>query len=260
LTLTGGQGFIDPDDNAFATDAWLVDTATDPFKYTLVSRNDAGMQSDRDSIAGPVSDDGSLVAFQSQSTNLGGSDRFDNIYVRDLTAGTTRLVSIPPGGGEFDVESKDPSMSADGLVVGFHNFRGAFVRDMRPTADLAVSMVDDPDPVVERNLVTYTVTVDNLGPGTTTNTTLVDTLPADPTFVSATTDDGTCVRDANDNSGGVLTCDLGTLATGQQATVTIVLEPRREGTIGNTATVDAAQADPATANNSAGQTTTVTPR
>jgi hypothetical protein len=35
------------------------------------------------------------------------------------------------------------------------------------------------------------------------------------------------VRDVNGNSGGVLTCELGTIAAGGQATVTIMVEPRQ---------------------------------
>ena len=99
---------------------------------------------------------------------------------------------------------------------------------MRPAADLAVSIEDSPDPVLERDQVTYTVTVDNLGPGQAPNTRLVDTLPANPTFVSATASQGSCERDVTSNRGGVLTCELGTIAAGRQATVTIVVATRRE--------------------------------
>ena len=45
LTFTArSDGFIEPDTNGFNDDVWLVDTQTDPFTYTLVSRNDAGEQ------------------------------------------------------------------------------------------------------------------------------------------------------------------------------------------------------------------------
>ena len=149
-----------------------------------------------------------------------------------------------------------------GVVVAFHlPFLDTFVRDMRPAADLAVSIQDSPDPgLLERHQVTYTVTVDNLGPGQAPNTRLVDTLPADPTFVSATASQGSCVRDVTSNRGGVLTCGLGTIAAGGQATVTIVVATRREDPITNTATVNAGAPDPNANNNSDTETTTVTPR
>lgn len=256
---TGADGFITPDTNGFNEDAWLVDTQTG--SYMLVSRNDAGEQANEISHAGPVSNDGNLVAFESRGTNMDGPSRFGfHIYLRDVQAGTTRLVSIPPGGGEFTNDTTDPSMTPDGDVVGFHNLSDVFVRDMRPAADLAVSIEDSPDPVLERDRVTYTVTVDNFGPGEATNVTIVDTLPADPTFVSVDASQGGCVRAINSNSGGVLSCDLGSIAADGEATVKIVLSPRREGTITNTATVRASQPDANTANNGATESTTVTPR
>ncbi|HEX2177643.1 MAG TPA: CARDB domain-containing protein [Nocardioidaceae bacterium] len=263
VTFTAGSdGFITPDDNDFSDDAWLVDTQTDPFTYTLVSRNDAGAQANEESNAGPVSNDGNLVAFESRGTNLDGPTRFGfHIYLRDVQAGTTRVVSVAPDGGEFGRESRQPAMTPDGRVVGFHNpFFDTYVRDMRPAADLAVSMSDSPDPVLERDQVTYTVTVDNNGPGKATDVSLVDTLPVDPTFVSAAASQGTCARDVNSNSGGVLTCDLGTLASGESATVLIVVSPRRAEPITNTATADTGAPDPNTANNTASETTAVQPR
>jgi uncharacterized repeat protein (TIGR01451 family) len=263
LTFTAASdGFITPDDNGFHDDVWLVDTQTDPFTYTLVNRNDAGKQANEESQAGPVSNDGNLVAFESRGTNLGGPTRFGfHIYLRDLQAGTTRVVSVAPDGGEFGRESRQPAMTPDGRVVGFHNpFFDTYVRDMRPAADLAVSMSDSPDPVVERDQVTYTVTVDNHGPGEATAVSLVDTLPVDPTFVSAAASQGTCARDVNSNSGGVLTCDLGSVASGERVTVLIVVSPRRAEAITNTATADTGAPDPNTANNTASETTAVQPR
>jgi uncharacterized repeat protein (TIGR01451 family) len=263
VTFTAGSdGFISPDTNGFHDDVWLVDTQTNPFTYTLVSRNDAGEQANEESEAGPVSDDGNLVAFESRGTNLDGPAAFGfHIYLRDLQAGTTRLVSVAPDGSPFGQESSQPAMTPGGGVVAFHlPFFDTFVRDMRPAADLHVSIEDSPDPVLERDEVTYTVTVDNLGPGEAPNTTLINILPADPTFVSAIASQGSCVRDGNGNSGGVLTCELGTIAAGGQATVTIVLEPRAEEPITSTVTVNAGAPDSNTANNSDTETTTVTPR
>ena len=263
LTFTAdSDGFITPDTNGFHSDVWLVDTQTNPFTYTLVSRNDLGEQANEISLAGPVSNDGNLVAFTSRGTNLDGPARFGfHVYLRDLQAGTTRVVSVAPDGSEFGQESTQPAMTPDGQVIAFHNrFFDTFVRDMRPAADVGVSISDLPDPALERGQVAYTVTVDNLGPGAAPNTTLVDTLPVDPTFVSVVASQGTCVRDINGNSGGVLTCDLGTIAANGQATVTIVVEPRREGVITNTATVNAGAPDPNAANNSDTETTTVAPR
>jgi uncharacterized repeat protein (TIGR01451 family) len=124
------------------------------------------------------------------------------------------------------------------------------------SADLAVTKTDSPDPVLVGQNLTYTVTVANGGPDPATGVTLTDTLPANVTYVSATPSQGSCSQAA-----GVVTCPLGTIAASGSATVTIVVTPQvaAVGTITNTASVTAVEADPNGANNSASQNTTVNP-
>jgi uncharacterized repeat protein (TIGR01451 family) len=83
---------------------------------------------------------------------------------------------------------------------------------------------------------------------------VTDTLPAGVTFVSASSTQGTCT-----NASGTVTCHVGSLAVGANATITItVITPGRPGSITNSATVTADQPDPNTANNTASVTTSVT--
>ncbi len=53
-----------------------------------------------------------------------------------------------------------------------------------PVALLSVTKTDSPDPVAAGANLTYTITVQNLGPSTAPNVSLSDTLPAGTTFVS----------------------------------------------------------------------------
>ena len=55
---------------------------------------------------------------------------------------------------------------------------------MAATADLAVTKVDSPDPVVAGANLTYTIGVTNLTAAEATTVSLSDTLPANTTFVS----------------------------------------------------------------------------
>jgi uncharacterized repeat protein (TIGR01451 family) len=263
--------FISPDTNGFVEDAWLVDRQTGD--YVLVGVNDAGQQGDDSTFAGDVSDDGRFVTMVSRATNFGGPANFrENIYLRDRTAGTTRIASVASDGTEGDLDSIQPSMTPDGQVIVFASRSSTFVpetqdffaydifaRDMRPQADLVVTQTDSPDPVTARGQVTYTVTVANGGPGGATSVTLVDQLP-DAVFVSATANQGTCTRDGKGQRGGVLTCDLGSIAVGGSTTVTIVVSPSRAGTITNTATARANEPDADQADSTASETTTVVPR
>ena len=128
-------------------------------------------------------------------------------------------------------------------------------------ADLAVSKIDTPDPVFSGGPdLTYTITVENNGPATATGVTVTDTLPAEVSFLSATSSAGQC--DAMPDTAGVLACGLGDLASGSNATVTLVVEPAvvaDTSTITNTVDVVANEEDPTPANNSAVEDTTVNP-
>jgi len=115
--------------------------------------------------------------------------------------------------------------------------------------DLAVTQTAAPSPVQVGLPVTYTITVTNNGPGTATGVTVTDTLPTTPTntFDSVTPSQGTCTAP----SGGVFTCDLGTIVNGGSATITLVLTPLAEGMLGNTVAVAGNESESTTVNNSA---------
>ena len=64
---------------------------------------------------------------------------------------------------------------------------------------------------------TWTIGVHNAGPSAADGAVVTDTFPAGFTIVSATTDSGTCTHAGQD-----LTCTLGTIAAGGDATITVV--------------------------------------
>jgi uncharacterized repeat protein (TIGR01451 family) len=125
------------------------------------------------------------------------------------------------------------------------------VKDPRE-ADLSITKADSPDPVLSGQELTYTINVSNAGPSAT-GATLRDTLPAGVTYVSATASQGVCSQ-----SGGIVTCGLGEVASDELVTVTIKVKPQGDSrTITNTATVDSTVPDSNVANNTATETTDV---
>jgi uncharacterized repeat protein (TIGR01451 family) len=127
--------------------------------------------------------------------------------------------------------------------------------DPRPPPDLSIEKSDSPDPAAIGKTLTYTLEVDNHGPAGAAGVTVADSLPSRVRFGSASATQGTCAH-----SNGVVTCQLGALAAGSSATVTIKVIPRNVGTLINSATVQGTQEDPNPANNTDTESTTVRSR
>jgi uncharacterized repeat protein (TIGR01451 family) len=120
--------------------------------------------------------------------------------------------------------------------------------------DLAIGMVDVPDPVVIRSNLTYVISVTNRGPSTASGVVINDTLPAGVSVVSTNSSQGSISV-----SGSTVTCALGNMNNGARATLTVVVTSTNSGTIFNTANVTGDQADPDASNNSATAATVVSP-
>jgi uncharacterized repeat protein (TIGR01451 family) len=121
-------------------------------------------------------------------------------------------------------------------------------------ADLSLAKSDSPDPVFAGQTLSYRLNVRNDGPSNAAGVTVTDELPADVSFDSAAPSQGSCSE-----SGRTVRCGLGALATGASATIAIRVTPRAEGTLTNTATVEAIEGDPNPSNNAASASTTVNP-
>jgi uncharacterized repeat protein (TIGR01451 family) len=113
------------------------------------------------------------------------------------------------------------------------------------TVDVAVTKTVARPTVAVGSNATFTARVSNNGTSTATNVSFIDTLPAGLTLVSAASTQGSC------GSSAPLTCNLGTIAAGATATITIVARATEPGTLVNRATVTSSEADTNLANNSA---------
>ena len=108
-----------------------------------------------------------------------------------------------------------------------------------------------------------TASVVNNGPATAHNVVLTDTLPSGLEISSTYCDVGACqtpVLSSLGNcsvSGNKITCDLGAMAAGATANITIPVEPTGTGSLIDTASVTATETDPNLTNNTASLTQTV---
>ena len=110
-----------PDKGGADVDVYCRDTRLGV--TTKISVGFAGA-ADGSSYQGVISADGRFVAFVSEATNLTGRrDRNGtvDIYLRDLAAGATSLVSQSVDGDPANGPSRNPAISADGGVVVFQS-------------------------------------------------------------------------------------------------------------------------------------------
>lgn len=121
-------------------------------------------------------------------------------------------------------------------------------------ADLAITKTAGGGPFFATLPMTFNIGVSNAGPNAASAVVVTDVLPAGTTLVSATPSQGSC------SGTTTVTCSLGVIANGGNATIVLRINPSASGPLSNTATVtDAPRPDPNAANNSSTATVTVGP-
>ncbi len=118
-----------PADTNAHTDVYVRDTVA--ASTTLASVSSGGTLGDGSSFLAVISADGGRVAFMSDATTLVADDtnHMTDVFVRDLTAGGTSLVSVADSGDQGDLRSELPAISADGAVVAFRSASTTLVPD-----------------------------------------------------------------------------------------------------------------------------------
>src|SRR5205807_4348450 len=114
---------LGPTDNNNFTDLYVRDLVAGT--TSLVSINAAGTATGNSTSDSPVmSGDGRYVAFESAASDLvsGDTNNTWDVFVRDLVAGTTTLVSVNAAGtGTGNAQSVYPAMTSDGRYVAFQS-------------------------------------------------------------------------------------------------------------------------------------------
>jgi hypothetical protein len=124
------------------------------------------------------------------------------------------------------------------------------------SADIAVTLADDSDPVIFDAVITYSATVTASGPGTATSVGLIFQFSTSRPWTITTTR-GTCVPDYVNT--GLSGCELGDLAPGDTATVVIKAYAVQEGDSTCTAVLSSFTGDRTPADNVATERTRVSP-
>jgi uncharacterized repeat protein (TIGR01451 family) len=169
-----------------------------------------------------------------------------------------RGIAVDPLGDVYvagETNSTQSTFPIKGALDRTHNFGfDAFAAKICVAicADVSVSVNDSLDPATVGTDVTYTITVRNHGPDIAEDVELIDVLPSGVDLVSATATTGTCT------GATTIVCDLGDLANGTSATVTIVVSTLIPGKLTNSASVSSTATDTDPANNFEQEQTLVT--
>jgi uncharacterized repeat protein (TIGR01451 family) len=115
-----------------------------------------------------------------------------------------------------------------------------------PGVDMAVAMSASPSPVTVQSNLTYTISVTNNGPDAAKGVAVSQTLGPGEVFVTGSASQGTVTA-----SGSTVSCTLGNMAAGSNATISVVVVPTATGAVFSTATVSSSVQDIDPSNNSA---------
>ncbi len=202
-----------------------------------------------------------------------GSDNPSGAFTVSFVAGTVTVdMGTVPGGTTGSIQllaNVDSNQTSD--ITNVADVAGYEV-DIDPAnnsdsvllelveSDLVILKEGNVDPVNAGDPLTYTLTVTNNGPDAAVGVSVVDTLPADVTYVSGDVD-GDAGQVSFDSLTGVLTANIGGMSNGQVSVVTVNVSvgANPANTLSNTATVSATpNTDSNPANNSSSLTTAVT--
>ena len=158
------------------------------------------------------------------STLLGGTgtDRAtsvaQNLNGAVLVAGETNSADFPAQSNILGVPLLQAARSGPS---------DAFLANYGPATDLSLTVTASPSPVAIGNVATFTYSVKNLGPDSSTGAVLTIPVPAasaGATVGTFTSTSGSCAATGSTGSQ-VETCTLGTVAKDASATITVGLTP-----------------------------------
>lgn len=194
LFSSSANDLVAGDNSQLGLDVFVRDRRSN--STVLVSSNFAGLGGGNgNSVSGVISTNGQFVAFQSDASDLlpGDTNNASDIFLRDLQAGTTELISIAADGSWGNGPSADPAITPDGRYVAFvsqasnlvpgdaNGIPDVFVRDTVAGTTTLVSVgarpsSTSPDPSTlmgapvispDGRYVAFSSTVTNLVPGQT---------------------------------------------------------------------------------------------
>ena len=188
--------------------------------------------------------------------STGGFNQIQSFNLGDYTpTGVTIPIFGQSSGGFGPGATRLARWGANGLTFytsyGIYSLQSNSIVDLSSTvADLGVTLTTGGSTATGGS-TTFTAQITNAGPSTATGVVLTAAAPTIGTVVSATSTAGTC------NTTGIISCSLGSLASGSTTTVTFTVLQTTAGTSTMTVQVSGSTTDSNSANNSANASATI---
>jgi uncharacterized repeat protein (TIGR01451 family) len=257
-TGTGGST-LQYDNGKLFVPTGIVFSATTGAQLGQFSTSSSNGTSTPSPAAGPIFSDSSLnrawIVANSFGNPSGQLLAFDETTYDPV--GSVAVTGIGTNSSSFSSSNLADLIRWGQNGLAFHTqnqlyvLQGPIVKDTSGSpADIAVSM-QAPTSATTGSMLSYTIVVQNMGPSSAQGVTLSFILPQAVIFGSTQTTQGTCT------GPGEFSCDLGTLASGSSATVTVNVTPSEAATLQLTATVASVSYDPVSSNNQASASTVV---
>ena len=153
-----------------------------------------------------------------------------------LTNGGTASVTVVVSLAQAGFVTNTVRVSGIGGEIFPANDTATVVSGVGVNQGLVLGLVGSPNPVAAGSTLTYTISVTNRAGTAGTGVMVTNVLPPNVNFVSASASVGSV-----NQAGGVVVANLGALAAGTTATVTIQVVPQSAGSHTNTATATAVE-------------------
>jgi uncharacterized repeat protein (TIGR01451 family) len=178
-------------------------------------------------------DAGTLIVNRFRATGDDSEDVL--VFEKPGTGWTNALTPTDSSPHETSGQRVDASLDGSTAVIGQY----VYVSSTPTSPVLQVTKSDNVDPVVVDGDLTYTIIVQNNGPGGVTEVTATDTLPAGVIY-NGSSPAGDCTVDSIVGDVTIVGCTLRDLPAGDSTSVQLnVTAPGITGQITNTVTVDA---------------------
>jgi hypothetical protein len=187
-----------------------------------------------------------VMAFNESTFNSMGSIAVNSLGTQGYSANFQKIVRWGQNGIALSATASAYS-STNQIFI----FQSPLVQDLSASpADLSVTLTA-PATASTGTAISWVATISNNGPNPAQGAALALNLDSSLILSSVTPSQGTC------GTGTAFACDLGNLANGASATVTVSATPSASGTLAGVATVSSVSTDPTTTNNQASTSTVV---